>query len=128
MIAKKDYTLIVNGLNFTGMKREVIINSYERTKEALITRGTDFAGRPTDSIPLKINSSNFISVAWADYSKSYTLIRKLAFKSLHLYGAKMANIEEIVTDQVDMMCSKLLKEIEKPVLMRSYIGNNFFRQ
>ena len=108
----------------TGMKRIVIVNSYEGTKEALITRGTDFAGRPTDSIHLKIHSSNFSSVAWSDYTKSNIFIRKLATKSLHLYGTGMANIEEIIIEGVEKMCSILCKETDKPIKMRTYLGKN----
>ena len=105
------------------MKRVVIVNSYEGIKEALITRGTDFAGRPTDSIPLKITSNNFSSIAWADYSKSYTFIRKLAYKSLHMYGSGMKNIEEIVGEEVDKMCSILSMEAEKPIKLKKYLGS-----
>ncbi|XP_066928075.1 steroid 17-alpha-hydroxylase/17,20 lyase-like [Clytia hemisphaerica] len=106
-----------------GMKRIVIVNSYEGTKEALITRGTDFAGRPTDSIYLKIHSNDFSSVAWSDYTKSNIFIRKLATKSLHLYGTGMANIEEIIIEGVEKMCSILSKETNKPVTMKTYLGN-----
>ncbi|XP_066929259.1 steroid 17-alpha-hydroxylase/17,20 lyase-like [Clytia hemisphaerica] len=107
-----------------GMTRIVIINSYTNIKEALITRGTDFAGRPTDSIVNRIPSNNFTSVISFDYSKSFVFVRKLAFKSLHLYGAGMKNIEDIVIEEVEKMCSILTKEAGKPVPIRHHLGNS----
>ena len=105
------------------MSRIVVINSYNNTKEALITRGTDFAGRATDSIVGRIPSNNFTSLTSFDYSKSFVFVRKLTFKSLHLYGTEMKDIEEIVIEEVEKMCSILAKEIGKPVPIRQYIGS-----
>ena len=104
------------------MKRMVVINSYECIKEALITRGTDFAGRPHDSVPLKIASYDYRSLGSADYSKSWAFLRKLAYKSLHMYGSGMKNIEDIVIEEIEKMCSILSREAGKPVLIHQYLG------
>uniref|UniRef100_A0A7M5VDG6 Uncharacterized protein n=1 Tax=Clytia hemisphaerica TaxID=252671 RepID=A0A7M5VDG6_9CNID len=107
-----------------GMNRVVILNSYEGIKEALMTRGTDFAGRPTDSIPAKIASRNFTSLGHGDYSKSWAFLRKLSYKGLHVYGTGMKKIEDIITEEVDKMCSILSQENGQPTLITSFIGNS----
>ena len=60
-----------------------------------------------------------------DYSKSWAFIRKLAYKSLHLYGSGMTNIEDIVSDDVDRMCSIISNELGKPVPIQPYLGKIF---
>ena len=100
----------------------VILNSYEGIKEALMTRGTDFAGRPTNSIPTKIASRNFISLGHGDYSKSWAFLRKLSYKGLHIYGTGMKKIEDIITEEVDKLCSILFKEVDQPIFIKPFIG------
>ena len=100
----------------------VILNSYDVIKEALMTRGTDFAGRPTSSIQSKITSRNFKSLGHRDYSKSWAFLRKLSHKSLHIYGSGMKKIEDTITEEVDKMCSTLSKDLGRPIFIDSYIG------
>ena len=104
------------------MKRVVVVNSYEAIKEALVTRGHDFAGRPTDSVPNKIQSNNFQSLASSDYSKSWSFLRKLTYKSLHIYGTGMKSIEDLVMEEVEEMISLMSKEVGNPILIHGYFG------
>ena len=69
------------------MKRVVVLNSYESIKEALVQRSNDFAGRPHDSIPMKIATYDNKALGIMDYNKKFIFMRKLAYKSLHLYGS-----------------------------------------
>ena len=105
------------------MDRVVIINSYKEIKEALIAKGTDFAGRPTTSIIAGIASRGFQGLSHSDYSKQWAFLRKLAYKSLHLYGSGMKNIEEIVVEEVEKMCSILSEESGKPIKISRFLGN-----
>ena len=89
-----------------------------------MTRGTDFAGRPTTSIPSKITSRNFISLGHGDYSKSWAFLRKLSYKGLHIYGSGMKKIEDIITEEVEKLCSTLSKDLAKPILIDTYIGKD----
>uniref|UniRef100_A0A7M6DPE8 Uncharacterized protein n=1 Tax=Clytia hemisphaerica TaxID=252671 RepID=A0A7M6DPE8_9CNID len=107
-----------------GMERAVILNSYDVIKEALMTRGTDFAGRPTTDIPNKIISRNFTNIAHRDYSKTWAFLRKVAYKSLHVYGSGMKRLEDLITEEVDKMCSVLSRDVGKPVLIDYYIENS----
>ena len=68
------------------MNRVVIINSLEACKEALVTRNLEFAGRSSYSVPLKLISKGFKGIVLADYTRQWLFIRKLAYKSMHLYG------------------------------------------
>uniref|UniRef100_A0A7M5WTC6 Uncharacterized protein n=1 Tax=Clytia hemisphaerica TaxID=252671 RepID=A0A7M5WTC6_9CNID len=106
-----------------GMKRVVVINSYEAIKEALVTRGHDFAGRPNDNIPLGIQTNNFQDLATKDYSKSWSFLRKLTYKSLHFYGTGIKNVEDLVMEDVEEMVSLLSKEVGNPILIHKYFGN-----
>ena len=104
------------------MKRVVVLNSYESIKEALVQRSNDFAGRPHDIIPFKIVAYDNKALGTMDYSKKFVFMRKLSYKSLHLYGSGVKNIEEIMIEQVDMMCSILSKEVNKPIFIHQYLG------
>ncbi|XP_066928073.1 steroid 17-alpha-hydroxylase/17,20 lyase-like [Clytia hemisphaerica] len=107
-----------------GMNRAVILNKYDVIKEALMARGTDFAGRPSTDIPSKITSRNFTSLGHCDYSKSWAFLRKVSYKSLHIYGSGMKRLEDLITEEVDKMCSTLSRDLGKPILIDSYIGNS----
>ena len=104
------------------MKRVVIIHSYESIKEALISKATDFAGRVNNSIPVKIATRNYKSIGSLDYSPKWVFIRKLAYKSLHIYGSGMKRIEDIIIAETEKMCSLLSKETGQPVLIHTYLG------
>ncbi|XP_066924808.1 steroid 17-alpha-hydroxylase/17,20 lyase-like [Clytia hemisphaerica] len=104
------------------MSRVVVINSYEGIKEALVTKGTDFGGRSHESIPVGIVTNNFKVIGLMDYSKQWLFLRKLAFKSLHLYGAGMTNIEDVVVEETEKMCSILSKEVGKPICIDQFLG------
>ena len=108
--------------SFTGMKRVVVINSYQSIKDSLISKATDFAGRPHDSIPFKIASYNFTDLGAIDYSPKWVFLRKLAFKSLHMYGDGMKRIEEIFSEEIDYMCSHLSKDLHQPIMIHQHLG------
>ena len=62
-----------------GMRRIVIINSYEKIHEGLVRRGHDIAGRPHDDIPTRVQTNDFRSIGGLDYSKEWAFIRKLTY-------------------------------------------------
>ena len=100
------------------MKRFVVVNSYENVKEGLITRGHDLAGRPHLRVGSKYHSNNYKTVGAMDYSKSWAFVRKLAYKSLHLYGEGMVNMENCVLDNVDRLSRIISRETGQPDLCR----------
>ena len=106
------------------MRRVVIVNSYENVKEGLITRGHDLAGRPHLRVGSKYHSNNYKTVGAMDYSKSWAFVRKLAYKSLHLYGEGMVNMENCVLDNVDRLSRIISRETGQPVLIHQYLGES----
>ncbi|XP_066928072.1 steroid 17-alpha-hydroxylase/17,20 lyase-like isoform X2 [Clytia hemisphaerica] len=104
------------------MKRVVVLNSYESIKEALIQKTTELAGRPQDSIPMKIATYNNKALGIMDYNKKFVFMRKLAYKSLHLYGSGMTKIEEKIVAGIEEMCSMLCKEVDKPIFIRQHLA------
>ena len=105
------------------MRRFVIVNSYEACIDALLKKGTDFAGRNTYSEPMRLQSRGFKGLGSSDYSKSWSFLRKISYKSMHLYGSGMKKIEEKIVHQVDWICEELAKEEGKPVLIHKFLGN-----
>ena len=104
------------------MTRVVIVNSYECIKEALVTRGPDVGGRPQDSIPMRIAFHDNQALGILDYDKKFVFMRKLTSQSLHQYGSGMTNIEGVIIEEVEKMCSLLAKEAGKPILIHQYLG------
>ena len=87
-----------------------------------MTRGTDFAGRPTDSYLVKLASRNFMSLGHGDYSKRWAFLRKLSYKGLHIYGTGMKKVEDIITEEVEKMCSILSEETDQPIFIKPFVG------
>ena len=87
----------------------VVVNSVELAREALVTKGDDFAGRPSDSMyPADIifEGRDIFSV---DYGPAF-LFRRKAFRSaLHLFGAGLEQAE----GRMDHAVEDLLQEIER---------------
>ena len=107
---------------FVGLERVVVVTSFETFREALVTRGTDFAGRKTTHIPMRMLSSGFRGIAAGDYTRRWIFTRKLAYRSMHLYGNGLEKVEDIISDEIDKMCSVLTKENGKPVPLKIYFG------
>ena len=104
------------------MQRVVVINTYENFREALVKGGTDFAGRSVTSIPASWHSKGFKTIGAGDYTRTWIFTRKLAYKSMHLFGDGLLKVEDIISDEVDKICSLLVKENEKPIPVKIYFG------
>lgn len=104
------------------MKRVVVVNSFELYREALVTRGTDFAGRSTTSIPMRIQSKGFKGIASSDYTQTWIFVRKLSYKSMHLFGNGLQKVEEMISDEIDDICTILTKENGNSVSVKTFFG------
>ena len=107
------------------MDRVVVVNSFELFREALVTRGTDFAGRPTTSIPLSLQSKGFKGIGSSDYTRTWIFVRKLAYKSMHLFGNGLQHVEDIINDEIDNVCELLTKENGNPIRVKKFFGEFF---
>ena len=108
------------------MQRVVIVNTFEHFREALVKGGTDFAGRPATSIPTSLYSKGFKTVGSGDYTQPWVFSRKLAYKSMHLFGNGLLKVEEMISDEIDTICSLLAKEEGKPISVKIYFGISLF--
>ena len=104
-----------------GKERVVIINAIEPAREALL-KGNDFAGRPTNSFPIQLYSKNYKGIGSADFTKQHIAMRKLAYKSLHIYGNGMKNIEKAAVKELDGLVESLRKENEMPIPMHDRLS------
>ena len=112
-------------INISGMHRVVIVNKIEDFREALVTRKTDFAGRPTISVPMRIESMGFRGVGSSDYTRQWIFVRKLAYKSMHLFGNGLQKVEDIIRDEIDIVCLHLINENGKPIPVHVYFGKMY---
>jgi len=108
-----------------GMYRVVIVNTIKDFREALLTRKTDFAGRPTISVPMRIESKGFRGIGSSDYTRQWIFTRKLAYKSMHLFGDGLQKVEDIISSEIDVVCLHLSKENAKPIPVHIYFGKSF---
>ena len=104
------------------MERVIVVNTFEVLREALVTRGTDIAGRPSTNVLLSMVSSGYRGVGARDYSRKWVFLRKLAYRSMHLYGNGLKKVEDTISDEVDKICSVLIKENGKPIPVKVYFG------
>ena len=104
------------------MDRAVIINSFEGFQEALTTRGTDFAGRPQNNVPISLVTRGNKTITAKDYSKKLVFLRKLAFKSMHLYGNGLNKIEKLIDNSFNHIVTLIKKENGKPLSIGTYYG------
>ena len=104
------------------MNRVVVVNTMEDLKEALVTRRKDFAGRSTSSIPMRIQSRGFKGIGPGDYTPQWIFTRQLAYKSMHLFGNGLQKVEDIISDEVDIICLQITKENSHPIPVHVYFG------
>ena len=104
------------------MRRVVIVNSYDKIHEGLVRCGHDIAGRPHEDIPTRVQTNDFRSIGGLDYSKEWAFIRKLTYKSLHMYGIGMQKIEAVVNEEAEKMCDLLRNDVGNEILLDPFIG------
>ena len=90
---------------YIGSQLVVVVSGGDAIQEVLVTRSSNFAGRPS------IHSSEVYSkgraIGFADYSSEWRLHRKLALSALKLYGAGGIKQEAIVTNEFDLLMERV---------------------
>ena len=109
-----------------GMQRLVIVNSIEATREALITKGTHFAGRPSNSYTIDLLSRNYKDIAFSDFGPLWVFQRKLGHAALKMYGDGMGNLEKKVILNSDELNLRLKESDGTPVDLHLEFGKYFF--
>lgn len=106
---------------FIGSKPAVIINGVKAMKEALITKGTEFAGRPQD---LYVNdTTQRKGVILADYGPSWKEHRRFALMTLRNFGLGKTSMEERIHGEIKYIIKTLENSIGK-TLSPQFIFHN----
>ncbi|XP_077938705.1 cytochrome P450 2F2-like [Gasterosteus aculeatus] len=96
---------------FLGPKPVVVMNGMKTIKEALVTKGVDFAGRPQD---LFVNdSTQRKGVILADYGSSWKEQRRFALMNLRNFGMGKDSMEERIHGEIQYTVDTLEKNIGK---------------
>ena len=108
-----------------GMQRIVVINTIEAAKEALITKGTAFAGRPTNFYAGDILTRGYKGIVFADYEPVWKMNRKIAHASLKMYGEGLHKLEALAIHESENLHLRLTAADGIPVEFHNEIGNTF---
>ncbi|KAL3061966.1 hypothetical protein OYC64_009980 [Pagothenia borchgrevinki] len=114
---------------FLGTKATVVINGMKAMKDAIVTKGIDFAGRPQD---LFVNdSTERKGVILADYGPSWKDHRRFALMTLRNFGLGKDSMEERIHGEIKYITDDLEKSIGKslsPQLMFHNAASNIICQ
>ncbi|XP_023121496.2 cytochrome P450 2F2-like [Amphiprion ocellaris] len=96
---------------FIGPNLAVVINGVKVMKEAIVTKATDFAGRPQD---LFINDvTHRKGVILVDYGTSWREHRRFALMTFRNFGLGKKSMEERIHDEIQYIIKTLDKNIGK---------------
>ncbi|XP_070687627.1 cytochrome P450 2F2-like [Pempheris klunzingeri] len=97
---------------FIGPKPAVVISGLKAMKEALVTKATDFAGRPQD---LFVNdTTQRKGVILADYGSSWRDHRRFALMTLRDFGLGKNSMEDRIHGELQYIINTLEKSAGKP--------------
>ncbi|XP_031594793.2 cytochrome P450 2F2-like isoform X2 [Oreochromis aureus] len=96
---------------FIGPKPAVIINGVKAIKEAMVTKASDFAGRPQDLFVNDVTKSK--GVILADYGSSWREHRRFALMTLRNFGLGKNSMEDRIHKEIKYTISTLEKSIDK---------------
>ena len=105
-----------------GMERVVILNSIEAAKDGFTTKGSDFAGRPTNLYTTNLISRGGLDIVFSDYGKKWKFLRKFAHQSLRMYGDGMEKLENMVLEECESLDKRLKASEGKPIDINYDIG------
>ncbi|XP_053194481.1 cytochrome P450 2F2-like [Scomber japonicus] len=114
---------------YIGRKPAVIINGLKVMKEAMVTKATEFAGRPQD---LYVNdTTQRKGVILADYGPSWKEHRRFALMTLRNFGLGKQSMEERILGETEYIMKTLEEHIGKtlsPQLMFHNAASNIICQ
>lgn len=84
----------------------IVVNDVDLIKEALVTKSTDFAGRP-NIFRIDYGFHYAKDVIFGDYSQKWIYMKKIAAQSLRMYGSGVEHVEEVVRDEMVALTAAL---------------------
>ncbi|XP_057692584.1 cytochrome P450 2F2-like isoform X2 [Corythoichthys intestinalis] len=114
---------------YLGPRPAVIVNGVQAMKEALVSKGIDFAGRPQD---LYVNdTTDRKGVILADYGSSWKDHRRFALMTLRNFGLGKQSMEERILGETEFIVDTVEKSIGStlsPQLMFHNASSNIICQ
>ncbi|KAM4573471.1 cytochrome P450 2F2-like [Odontesthes bonariensis] len=83
---------------FMGSKPTVVINGLKAIKEAIVIKGTDFAGRPQDLFVNDVTQRKGLILA--DYGSSWKDHRRFALMTLRNFGLGKTSMEDRIKEEI----------------------------
>ncbi|KAH3773959.1 cytochrome P450 2U1-like [Dreissena polymorpha] len=84
----------------------VVLSSYESVFEALVTRGSDFAGRPHMS-RTDYEGRNRNSIVWQSYTPKLQFLRKQIHSSLRMYGSGLGRLQHRCGFELEQLLDRI---------------------
>uniref|UniRef100_A0AAX7VBN6 Cytochrome P450, family 2, subfamily X, polypeptide 9 n=1 Tax=Astatotilapia calliptera TaxID=8154 RepID=A0AAX7VBN6_ASTCA len=106
---------------YIGLKPAVIINGMKAIKEAIVTKATDFAGRPQDLFVSDITKRK--GVIMADYGSSWKEHRRFALTTLRNFGLGKNSMEDRIHKEIKHIISTLEESVGKTMSPRVMFHN-----
>ncbi|XP_008304244.1 cytochrome P450 2J6-like [Stegastes partitus] len=106
---------------FIGPHPAVVINGVKAMKEAIVTKATDFAGRPQD---LFINDvTHRKGVILVDYGASWREHRRFALMTMRNFGLGKKSMEDRIHDEIQHTMKTLERSIGKALTSQVMFHN-----
>ncbi|KFO32325.1 Steroid 17-alpha-hydroxylase/17,20 lyase [Fukomys damarensis] len=90
-----------------GSITTVIIGHHQLAREVLVKKGKEFSGRPLTTPSVALLSDKGKGIAFADFSASWQLHRKLVLSTFSLFRDGQQKLENIICQELSAMCDLL---------------------
>ncbi|CAL8262462.1 unnamed protein product [Merluccius merluccius] len=98
---------------FFGSRPAVILNGTKAIREALVTKASDFAGRPDELLLSHLTQGK--GVIMANYGPSWRDHRRFALMTLRNFGLGKQSMEDRILSEVEHVAAELEESNGKPI-------------
>lgn len=84
----------------------VVLNDFDSINEALVTRGSHFAGRPHMS-RTDYQDRNLHSIVWQTYTPKLQFLRKQIHSSLRMYGGGLDRLQDRCGAEIEQLLTRV---------------------
>ncbi|XP_072290779.1 cytochrome P450 2F3-like [Eucyclogobius newberryi] len=110
---------------YIGPRAAVVVNGYKALKEALVTKGVDFAGRPQDMFVNDVVERR--GVVLADYGPAWKEHRRFGLMTMRNFGMGKRSMEQKIMEELQYTVDFLEKNTGKilsPEVMFHCVASN----
>ncbi|XP_071854953.1 cytochrome P450 2U1-like isoform X1 [Apostichopus japonicus] len=105
-----------------GGKNVVILNGIESIKEALVTKGNDFADRP-ENYAVTLYNPQYLGLFDAHFNETWYNQRHFTHKTLRGFGFGKTSFESKIVEEVEFLIEYFKANQNKPVDICNFITN-----